>query len=232
VNVLESTGLCVGHGLTTVARDLDLRVAPGEIVGLFGPNGAGKTTTLLTIAGCLPAHRGELTVLGETAARGARALARRGVRLVPEGRGLFRQMTVRENLILGLPPGRRGTGLEDVLSVLPQLRPLLSRRAGLLSGGEQQQLALARALLGEPRLLLVDEMSLGLAPMIAVELLRVLRARAAATGVGILLVEQHVPLALEFVDHACVLGHGQVRFAGTAAALRREPGILAEAYLG
>jgi branched-chain amino acid transport system ATP-binding protein len=235
VNVLDVRGLCAGHGRTTVARDLDLHVKAGEIVGLFGPNGAGKTTTLLTVAGCLPAHGGEIEVLGEAGGRrGAQALARRGVRLVPEDRGLFRQLTVRENLVLGLPPGRgrRQAAFDEVLDGLPKLRTLLSRRAGLLSGGEQQQLALARALLGGPRLLMVDEMSMGLAPMVAAELLRILRARATAGGAGVLLVEQHVPMALQVVDRAYVLAHGRIVFSGTAAELQGSPEILASLYLG
>lgn len=234
MNVLDVRRLSAGHGETTVVRDLDLQVAPGEIVGLFGPNGAGKTTTLLTLAGCLPAHAGDIDVLGSrVGGGGARALARRGVRLVPEDRGLFRQMTVRENLTLGLLPGRRRAGdLEEMLVALPRLRELLPRRSGLLSGGEQQQLALARGLLGRPKLLLVDEMSLGLAPMIAADLLRILRARAAERGTAVLLVEQHVPLALKVVDRAYVLGHGRTVFAGTAAELANAPEALASVYLG
>jgi branched-chain amino acid transport system ATP-binding protein len=173
-------------------------------------------------------------VLGdEKGKRGAQALARRGVRLVPEDRGLFRRLTVRENLRLGLPSGKRKPALlDEVLDGLPALRGLLPRRAGLLSGGEQQQLALARALLGEPKLLMVDEMSLGLAPMVAAELLRILRERATASGAGVLLVEQHVPMALGVVDRAYVLAHGRSVFSGTAAELRESPQILASLYLG
>ncbi|MEU9024433.1 ABC transporter ATP-binding protein [Actinomadura sp. NPDC048394] len=235
MKILETRGLSVGHGATTVARDLDLEVAPGEIVGIFGPNGAGKTTTLLTLAGCLPSHGGTVTALGSSIGRSAdaRALARSGVRLVPEDRGLFRQLTVRENLILGLPGRRAGkSALDEALDALPKLRTLLSRRAGLLSGGEQQQLALARALLGRPKLLLVDEMSQGLAPTIALGLLRMLKDRAAEHGTSVLLVEQHVPMALEVVDRAYVFGHGRVMFAGTAAELAGSPDVLAAVYLG
>ncbi|MER6808205.1 ABC transporter ATP-binding protein [Spirillospora sp. NPDC000708] len=235
MKILEARGLSVGHGDTTVARDLDLDVAPGEIVGIFGPNGAGKTTTLLTLAGCLPAHAGTVTALGSALGRSAdaRALARRGVRLVPEDRGLFRQLTVRENLVLGLPGRSAGkSALNETLDALPKLRTLLSRRAGLLSGGEQQQLALARALLGRPKLLLVDEMSQGLAPTIAMGLLRMLKVRAAEQGTSVLLVEQHVPMALDVVDRAYVFGHGRIMFAGTAAELAGSPDVLAAVYLG
>lgn len=235
MNVLSIRGLDAGHGQVTVVRGLDLHVAEGEVVGLFGPNGAGKTTTMLTIAGCLAPQAGGIEVLGTDRGSGlaAQALARRGVRLVPEDRGLFRQMTVRENLTLGLPRGRgQQSALEEILDALPKLRVLLSRRAGLLSGGEQQQLALARALLGRPRLLLVDEMSMGLAPLIAADLLRTLRDRAVAQGAGVLLVEQHVPMALEVVDRAYVLEHGRLAFTGTARELREAPEVLASMYLG
>ncbi|MFF7472329.1 ATP-binding cassette domain-containing protein [Streptomyces sp. NPDC008092] len=233
--LLRVQGLSAGHGASTVVRDIDLYVEPGEVVGLFGPNGAGKTTTLLTLAGCLPAHAGQIEVLGGpvTARTGARTLARRGLRLVPEDRGLFRQLTVRENLTLCLEQRRGGRALiEEALTVLPQLGPLQSRRAGLLSGGEQQQLALARALLGRPRLLLVDEMSLGLAPRIAGELLRTLRTLAVERELGVLLVEQHVPAALEVVDRVYALAHGRLVHSGTADDLRRDPGVLQAAYLG
>ncbi len=235
MNALDAQGLSAGHGAATVVRDLDLTVAPGEVVGLFGANGAGKTTTMLTLAGCLPPHGGRLEILGhQVAARtGARALARRGVRLVPEDRGLFRQMTVRENLALGMVPGRTGRdALDEILGVLPALRPLLPRRSGLLSGGEQQQLALARALLGRPRLLMVDEMSLGLAPMVARELLRTLRSYAVERGTGVVLVEQHVPMALEVVDRVYALAHGRIVFTGTAAELRESQDALASVYFG
>ncbi|WP_413796932.1 ABC transporter ATP-binding protein [Streptomyces iranensis] len=233
--VLRVRGLYAGHGAGTVVRDVDLHVAPGEVVALFGPNGAGKTTTLLTLSGCLPAHAGQIELLGApiTARTGARALARRGLRLVPEDRGLFRQLTVRENLALCLEQRRGGRALiEEALTVLPQLRPLLSRRAGLLSGGEQQQLALVRALLGRPRLLFVDEMSLGLAPRIAGELLRTLRTLAVERGLGVLLVEQHVPAALEVVDRVYALARGRLVYSGPADELRRDPGLLQAAYLG
>ena len=235
MNALDAQGLSAGHGATTVVRDLDLTVAPGEVVGLFGPNGAGKTTTMLTLAGCLPAHSGRLEVLGRqvTVHTGARALARRGVRLVPEDRGLFRQMTVRENLVLGAEPGRTGrAALDEVLGVLPALRRLLPRRSGLLSGGEQQQLALARALLGRPQLLMVDEMSLGLAPLVAMDLLRTLRSHAVERGTGVLLVEQHIPMALQVVDRVYALGHGRTVFTGTAAELRESQDALASVYFG
>jgi branched-chain amino acid transport system ATP-binding protein len=235
MRVLDIRGLAAGHGATTAVRGVDLHVDAGEVVGLFGPNGAGKTTTLLTVAGCLPAHDGSVEVLGRQVARrtGARALAQWGVRLVPENRGLFRQLTVRENLLLGLDSHRGAKArIDEILAGLPQLRPLLGRRAGLLSGGEQQQLALSRALLGRPKLLLVDEMSLGLAPKVAADLLVMLRGQAVERGVGVLLVEQHVPAALKVVDRGYALAHGRLVHTGTAAELRADPDVLASAYLG
>lgn len=235
MRVLDIRNLSAGHGATTSVREVDLHVDAGEVVGLFGPNGAGKTTTLLTVAGCLPAHDGAVEVLGRQVTRrtGARALARWGVRLVPEERGLFRQLTVRENLLLGLDSHRGAKArIDEILTGLPQLRPLLKRRAGLLSGGEQQQLALSRALLGRPKLLLVDEMSLGLAPRVAADLLVMLRAEAVERNLGVLLVEQHVPAALKVVDRVYALAHGRLVHSGTAEELRSAPEALAAAYLG
>lgn len=233
--LLDVRGLSAGYGRRAVVRDLDLRVEPGEVVGLFGPNGSGKTTTLLTLAGCLPPMAGKVELVGSPLGRGARPqrLARRGVSLVPENRGLFRELTVAQNMRLGHRPRRgRRAAITAVLDVVPALAPLLGRRAGLLSGGEQQMLAVARALLTRPRLLLVDEMSLGLAPLVARALLETLRDTAGRADIGVLLVEQHVPLALRYVDRAYVLHHGDLAFEGTAAALAASPRLISASYLG
>jgi branched-chain amino acid transport system ATP-binding protein len=232
-----------GHGLVlrdlhagyrgiAVVRELNLEVRPGEVVALLGPNGAGKTTTLETIAGLNRPISGTVELSGENVGgKPAHVLARRGLALVPEGRALFPGLTVREHLRLA---GGRGAGRreEELLEMLPELRKCLGRKAGLLSGGEQQMLALGRALVTRPRLLLVDEMSLGLAPVIVERLLPILRRAADELGSSVLFVEQHVALALEISDRAYVLAHGRIRLEGPAAELRERRDLLAASYLG
>jgi branched-chain amino acid transport system ATP-binding protein len=207
-------------------RDVSLHVCEGEVVALLGANGAGKTTLLSALAGLLRPSAGTLEVLGGGPARPER-LARRGLTLLPQGRGLFLQLTARDNLRLV-----RRSGWEDVLAAFPGLLPVLGRPAGQLSGGEQQQLALARALLARPRLLLVDELSMGLAPQVVDALLAALRRTADEDGTGVLLVEQHVPLALGVADRAYLLDRGRVALTGAAADLAAQPDVVAAGYLG
>ena len=229
---LRVEGLRAGYDGVAVVRDLDLVVEPGEIVALLGPNGAGKTTSLLTISGLLPALSGNIELAG-TSIRGMRPhkIARRGLAHVPEERALFQGLTVGENLELGVR-GRKSGAAADPLRHTPALRELLSRRAGLLSGGEQQMLALARALQSRPAVLMVDEMSLGLAPRIVHSLLSVLTDVAGEYGCGILLVEQHVEMALAVANRAYVLAHGHLVLHEDAATLRKDKGLLQSSYLG
>ncbi len=229
--LLKMEGVSAGYDGVAVVRALDLHVDAGEVVALLGPNGAGKTTTLLTVSGLLAPLAGRLEVLGSPPSwRRPHRVARRGVAHVPEDRSIFAHLTVRENLRLGRRRG--GAELERVFGYFPALEPLVDRRAGLLSGGEQQMLALGRALVSDPRLLLVDELSLGLAPIVVGELLPSLRRVAAETGAGILLVEQHVGAALEVADRAYVLSHGDLVLSGAAAELVGRRELLASGYLG
>jgi branched-chain amino acid transport system ATP-binding protein len=233
-HALALKDLSAGYRGVPVVRELNLEVRPGEVVALLGPNGAGKTTTLETIAGLNRPISGTVDLSGQTISGvPAHLLARRGLALVPEGRALFPGLTVREHLRLAGGRGRRGGNHEDeLLEMLPELRKCLGRKAGLLSGGEQQMLAVGRALVTRPRLLLVDEMSLGLAPVIVERLIPILRRAADELGASVLFVEQHVALALEVADRAYVLTHGRIRLEGAAAELRERRELLAASYLG
>jgi branched-chain amino acid transport system ATP-binding protein len=205
--------LCAGYGSMRVVRNLSLEVAAGEIVALLGPNGAGKSTTLLTLAGALPAQSGTVELFGQPSRSPLHLRARSGLMLVPEQRAVFASLTTAGNLRLG-----RG-GVDAAVSMFPELKPLLPRRAGLLSGGEQQILVMARALATRPKILITDELSLGLAPQIVDRLYAALQ-RAAASGVAILLVEQHTERALAIADRGYVMRRGELIAAGKPAQLR------------
>ncbi|MBO0805805.1 MAG: ABC transporter ATP-binding protein [Nocardiopsaceae bacterium] len=230
--VLDLDGLSVGYGRgAPVVRDLTLAVGQSEVVALLGANGAGKTTTLRAISGLLKPAAGTVRLdSADLAGVSPTARARLGIAHVPHDRGIFFGLTVAEHFRLD----RAGSsdGADTAFAHFPALRELRGRKAGLLSGGEQQMLAIARALAREPRLLMLDEMSLGLAPVVVGRLLPVVRDFATANGTGVLLVEQHVHLALRIADRGYVLSHGELAASGTAASLATDSDLLAASYLG
>jgi branched-chain amino acid transport system ATP-binding protein len=228
---LECQSLDAGYGSVTVLRAVDLRLAPGTVLTVLGPNGAGKTTLLLTLAGLIPRRHGKVLVDGDPMPDARPAAARRaGLVLVPDDRSLFTTLTVEENLRAARP--RRAGSYDDVADLFPALRGRWKVRAGNLSGGEQQMLAMARGLMQRPRILLVDEMSMGLAPVIVEQLLPVVRTIADETSAVVVLVEQHAQLALAVADEAMVIAHGTVAMSGPAADVARDTGGLEGAYLG
>jgi sulfate-transporting ATPase len=211
--LLEARGLTAGYGSTAIVRELNLEVAAGEVVALLGPNGAGKTTTLLTLAGELPALGGQVFLHGAPTTAALHQRVRAGLGLVSEERTVLMTMTVAENFRVN-----RGD-TKYALELFPELVPHLKRKVGMLSGGQQQMLALARALSRRPRVLLADELSLGLGPLVVNRLLKVVRD-AADEGVGVLLVEQHIHKALSIADRGYVLQRGHVALTGPTSMLR------------
>lgn len=205
--LIKAEGLSAGYANQPVVREVDLQVGAGQVGVLLGPNGAGKTTTLLTLAGELAPLGGNVQFLGRPAPHGLYRRARSGLSFVTEERSVFMEMTVEENLRVG----RCDVGA--TLALFPELRALMKRRAGLLSGGEQQMLTLGRALARNPKLMLIDELSLGLAPLVVTRLLDAVRS-AADAGIGVLLVEQHVEQAMRIADQVYVMQRGAIVLGG------------------
>jgi branched-chain amino acid transport system ATP-binding protein len=234
MSALAVSGLAVSYGAVAALHDVSLEVRQGEIVSVIGGNGAGKTTLLKAIAGVLRPLAGRIAADGrDIAGRPSWWVARHGISLVPEGRGIFGDQSVHDNLVLGAS-ARRGTvsaaDLERALSLFPALAAKLGSPAASLSGGQQQMLALARGLMARPRVLLLDEPSLGLAPMLAREVFAAIQ-RLRADGVTILLVEQMAVQALALADRAYVLERGRVILEGSAQTVRENPAVI-DAYLG
>jgi branched-chain amino acid transport system ATP-binding protein len=222
--VLELRGVTAGYGDTVVLRDVNLTVPDRSVVALLGPNGAGKTTLLRVVSGLLTPISGRVLIDGEDAAGWSPdRLARAGMCHVPEGRGIFRTLSVRDNLRLQAPSSSRRDPIPVAAGAFPPLGARLTQRAGTLSGGEQQMLALAHAYVASARLVLLDEVSMGLAPIIVDEIFEHLR-RLAAGGAAMLLVEQFVQRALDLADYVYVLKKGRIVFVG-------EPGQLGDSHL-
>jgi len=235
--LLEVRGLKVAYGRIEAVRGVDLEVGPGEFVGIIGSNGAGKTSALRAIAGVLAPVDGSIRFAGEmTTGLPSHAVVARGVAMVPEGRQVFADQTVEDNLILGayVRIGADDAGvkqdMERVLALFPRLRERLTQQAGLLSGGEQQMLAIARGLLSRPKLLIVDELSLGLAPKI-LDLLFPVLVDLNREGLSILLVEQMASYALQVTQRTYVMENGRILMQGPSAQLADDPRVL-DAYLG
>jgi len=231
--LLRIEGLEVAYGAIRALKGIDFAVYAGEIVTLIGSNGAGKSTLLRTVSGLLRPSAGRIELEGEDIA-GQRAdrLVARGISHVPEGRRIFANLTVRENLQMGayLKPEREAAGLARALALFPRLEERLRQPAGTLSGGEQQMLAIGRALMAEPRLLLLDEPSLGLAPLLVKQIFEIV-GEINAQGTTVVLVEQNARQALRVAQRAYVLETGSVTLTGDARALAQDPRVR-EAYLG
>ena len=227
---LQLSGVTVSRGAGPVISGVDLTLQEGKILALVGPNGAGKTSLLESVSGVISHSAGDITVDGDSIAKWSRVQrSRAGIAHIEQGRAIFPSLTVRENIML---TARTEAGLQEVLASFPELEKRIDAQAVLLSGGEQQMVVLARAFASKPRFLLIDEMSLGLAPVVFMRILPVIQG-IAESGVGVLLVEQFTHLALGIADEAMVVSSGRVSHPqGPAAAIEQNPELLRTAYLG
>src|SRR5829696_494099 len=233
-DVLTLEGLTVARGGRPVVRNVSLRVDPGEVTALLGPNGAGKSSLVLAVSGVLRPESGSVKLNGtDLSHRRPEKIRAAGVAVVPEGRRLLPELTVEDNLRVAtysLSRGEAGEGMQYALEMFPELKQRLATRARSLSGGEQQMVVLAQALVSKPRFILIDELSLGLAPVIVKRLIPTIK-KLADSGTGVLLIEQFATIALEMANEAYVMGHGKIEFSGTAAELKKKPELLESAYL-
>jgi branched-chain amino acid transport system ATP-binding protein len=229
-SVLHLQDVTAGYGRTTVLRGVSLSVPAGKVVAMLGPNGAGKTTLLRVASGLLDVGQGQV-MLGDADVTHRKPFerARDGLCLIPEGRGIFPNLSVRENLLLQIPPWAKSRSFDPALEAFPILRERLGQRAGSLSGGQQQMLALSRCYLCDPKVVLLDEVSMGLAPRVIDEIFEALH-KLAGRGVSLLLVEQYVSRALEAADHIYLLSRGQIEFSGAPSEL--DEAELHRRYLG
>jgi branched-chain amino acid transport system ATP-binding protein len=230
VPILEFDTVTAGYGRTTVLREVSFEVSPGTVTAMLGANGAGKTTVLRAAAGLVRPTSGTVRLNGAVVNRRApHQRAKDGFCLIPEGRGVFRSLTVGENLRLQVPPWRRGAAVDEALTAFPVLRDRIDQVAGTMSGGQQQMLALARAYLAKPAIVALDEVSMGLAPKVVDEIFRSLRVLAEA-GIALLIVEQYVHRALDLADQVVLMDHGSASYVGSSADLDERE--LMRTYLG
>jgi branched-chain amino acid transport system ATP-binding protein len=233
-DVLTLENLTIARGGRPVVRDVSLRIDPGEVTALLGPNGAGKSSLVLAVSGVLRPESGSVRLNGtDLSHRRPEKIRAAGVAVVPEGRRLLSELSVEDNLRVAtysLPRSEADAGVKYALEMFPELKPRLNTRSRSLSGGEQQMLVLAQALVSKPKFLLIDELSLGLAPVVVKRLIPTIE-KLAQEGIGVLLIEQFATIALGMANEAYVMGGGQIRFSGTASELKKNPELLQSAYL-